>query len=517
MSVISIENLVFTYDGSYDPVYNGVSFQLDTDWRLGFIGRNGRGKTTLLHLLEGRYEYGGRISASVDFTYFPFDVPHPEGSVWELAQNLEPELARWQLCRELALLGMEEEVLERSFASLSNGEQTKVLLALLFLRENAFLLIDEPTNHLDMEARKQVSAYLKQKKGFILVSHDRSFLDGCIDHVLSLNRSGSIEVQQGNFSSWQKNREYREQFELAENQRLKREIRQLEEAGRRTAIWSEAVEKTKFGQRNSGGKPDRGYIGHKAAKMMKRTKAAESRREKKIAEKSGLLQDVEEAKELKLVPLNHYARILAEAEDLCLYYGEKQVAGPVSFSVEKGQRIALTGKNGSGKSSLLKWILAQAGGRGLGKLTELLPVSPEREDRTKGLKSQGVLRLAGGLVLSWVPQDASFLKGNLRTFAKEQEMDESLFKSILRKLDFSRIQFEKNMEEYSGGQKKKVLLAASLAQEAHLYLWDEPLNYIDVLSRLQIEELILHYRPTMVFVEHDRAFVERVATKEVKL
>ena len=175
MSVISIENLVFTYDGSYDPVYNGVSFQLDTDWRLGFIGRNGRGKTTLLHLLEGRYEYGGRISASVDFTYFPFDVPHPEGSVWELAQNLEPELARWQLCRELALLGMEEEVLERSFASLSNGEQTKVLLALLFLRENAFLLIDEPTNHLDMEARKQVSAYLKQKKGFILVSHDRSF------------------------------------------------------------------------------------------------------------------------------------------------------------------------------------------------------------------------------------------------------------------------------------------------------------------------------------------------------
>ncbi len=96
-------------------------------------------------------------------------------------------------------------------------------------------------------------------------------------------------------------------------------------------------------------------------------------------------------------------------------------------------------------------------------------------------------------------------------------IDITLFKTILRKLDFDRVQFEKTMEDYSGGQKKKVLIAASLCEEAHLYVWDEPLNYVDVLSRIQIEELLLAYAPTMIFVEHDAAFCENTATDVVEL
>ena len=111
----------------------------------------------------------------------------------------------------------------------------------------------------------------------------------------------------------------------------------------------------------------------------------------------------------------------------------------------------------------------------------------------------------------------TFLSGYLKDFAKEQQIDESLFKAILRKLDFSRIQFEKYMQDFSAGQKKKVLIAASLCKQAHLYIWDEPLNYIDVLSRMQIEELIESFKPTMLFVEHDRAFCENIATKTVDL
>ena len=120
-------------------------------------------------------------------------------------------------------------------------------------------------------------------------------------------------------------------------------------------------------------------------------------------------------------------------------------------------------------------------------------------------------------MISYVPQDASFLRGNLSDYAEQQNIDETLFKTILRKLGFERVQFEKDMTDYSSGQKKKVLLAGSLCQQAHLYVWDEPLNYIDVWSRIQIETLLETYRPTMIFVEHDGAFRRHIATKTVVL
>ena len=103
------------------------------------------------------------------------------------------------------------------------------------------------------------------------------------------------------------------------------------------------------------------------------------------------------------------------------------------------------------------------------------------------------------------------------TWAKGQDLDLSKFLTILRKLDFSRALFERDMGEYSAGQQKKVLLAASLCQSAHLYLWDEPLNYIDLFSRVQIEELLLQHQPTLLFVEHDRVFQKKIATQVVEL
>ena len=122
------------------------------------------------------------------------------------------------------------------------------------------------------------------------------------------------------------------------------------------------------------------------------------------------------------------------------------------------------------------------------------------------------LALGAGLIVSYVPQDASFLHGGARDYARNAGVDETMFLTLLRKLGFERVQFEKDMADYSAGQKKKVLLARSLCESAHLYLWDEPLNYIDVLSRMQIEQLLLDYRPTMLFEEHDAAFVRRAAT-----
>lgn len=177
MSMIKVENLTFSYPSSYDVIFKNANFQIDTDWKLGFVGRNGRGKTTLLNLLLGRYEYSGKIISSVEFDYFPYPVLDKERMTEDILQYVCPQAEEWELMRELSYLDVDTEVLWRPFETLSNGEQTKVLVAALFLNEGHFLLIDEPTKYLDTYARERVSAYLKKKKGFILVSHDRRFLD----------------------------------------------------------------------------------------------------------------------------------------------------------------------------------------------------------------------------------------------------------------------------------------------------------------------------------------------------
>jgi len=492
MSLINVTNLTFAYEGSYDNIFENVSFQINTDWKLGFTGRNGRGKTTFLNLLLGKYEYSGNISAGVDFEYFPFPVEHQENHTIDVINTIVPGLVHWQLMRELNQLEVAEDVLYRPFATLSHGEQTKVLLAALFLKENSFLLIDEPTNHLDMAARKIVADYLNTKKGFILVSHDRTFLDHCIDHILSINKA-NIEIQKGNFSSWWENKKRQDYFELAENERLKKDIKRLTDSARRTGDWSREVEKTKKGTRDSGVKPDKGYVGHKAAKLMKRAKSLEKRRQSALEEKSLLLKNIEESASLKISPLVYHQSRLLELEKVSIHYGPKTVCQDISFTVDQGDRIALLGKNGSGKSSIIKLITGA------------------------DLEYSGTFRKGSKLKISYVAQDASGLQGNLRDYAEKNEIEESLFKAILRKFGFYREQFEKDLADFSGGQKKKVLIARSLCEQAHLYIWDEPLNYIDVISRIQIEELLLQYRPTILFVEHDRAFSDHIATKYVHL
>lgn len=497
MSQISVNNLTFSYEGSYDAIFEKVSFQMDTDWKLGFIGRNGRGKTTFLNLLMGKYEYTGSITSHVPFDYFPYQIPlkFQEGTTLETIEYMDPEYEFWKVCREFSLLKLDTELLCRPFGSLSSGERTKVMLAVLFSKENNFLLIDEPTNHLDMEARETLREYLNSKKGFLLVSHDRWLLDACIDHVLALNKA-NIQVEQGNFTSWFENKARQDRYELAENEKLKQDIKRLTESAKKTALWADKNEGSKIGfdplkeDRNIS---TRAYIGSKTKKMEQRRKNLESRQQKSIEEKSKLLKNVESQEKLKIIPLSHYKEELIRIKDLAIYYDGKKITGELSFCVKNGDRIALQGKNGCGKSSVLKKFLG--------------------EDIT----TTGNLEMASGLIISYVSQDTSHLRGTLTEYAKQQGINETRFLTLLRKLDLERVQFEKHLEDYSEGQKKKVLIAKSLCQQAHLYIWDEPLNYIDVFSRIQIEELIKEFRPTMLFVEHDKFFIKDIATKIIEL
>ena len=178
MSMIDVSNLTFGYEGSPELIFDHVGFQIDSGWKLGFTGRNGRGKTTFLRLLQGEYPYSGTISASVEFEYFPYEVANLSRTGLEVVREIAPEAEDWEIQRELGLLDLAERSLELPFSSLSNGERTKVLLAAMFLKENAFLLIDEPTNHLDIDSREWIEEAVEAYDGTLLfVSHDRYFIN----------------------------------------------------------------------------------------------------------------------------------------------------------------------------------------------------------------------------------------------------------------------------------------------------------------------------------------------------
>ncbi len=507
MSQINVTNLTFCYEGAFDNIFENASFSVDTNWKLGLIGRNGKGKTTFLNLLMGKYEYTGSIASSVRFDYFPYQTSEKdlELTADELMEKWKSGVESWRVMCELPKLSIDAELLYRPFKTLSFGERTKIMLAILFSGENDFLLIDEPTNHLDQEARNIVKKYLSEKKGFILVSHDRDLLDACIDHVLVLNRA-TIEVQAGNFTSWWENKQKADAFSKAENEKHLREIDKLKAAADRTARWAEKSEGTKIGfdpvKEHDRSISSRSFIGAKTKKMQSRVKAFEKRTDRAIEEKEGLLNDIEETIDLKVMPLEHYKKRLIECRDLSLKYADakENAVDNLTFELMQGERLFIVGENGSGKSTLIKAIL-----------------DSQKTDPENNIQISGTLNVAPNLTISYINQDTSFLRGKLKDYAKEKGLDYSLFLSILRQLDMNRVQFEKNMEDFSEGQKKKVLIASSLLTPAHVYIWDEPLNFIDVFSRMQIEALIEKYNPTMLIVEHDVRFREKLADKEINL
>ena len=510
MSQLQVNDLTFSYEGSSDNVFENVNFSIDTSWKLGLIGRNGKGKTTLLNLLMGRYDYIGSISGSTAFDCFPYPVSERDlnKTAEELASEWKPQVESWQILVQMNQIHMDSECLYRPFGTLSFGERTRVMLAVLFAADDEMLLIDEPTNHLDADAREIVKEYLASKKGFILVSHDRDLLDAVVDHVLVLNRK-TIEVQAGNFSSWQENKERNDAFAVAENEKHLKEIGKLKTAADRSNRWAVKNENTKIGfdplkepERNIS---TRSYIGAKTKKMQARVKSFEKRMDREIEEKEGLLQDIETVADLKINPLKYHKDTLIEARDLALSYNsDAPLFSDMTFKICQGERVFLSGRNGCGKTSIIKAIMLEAG----------MPLADEKDN---ALTVSGELHVGSGLKISYINQDTSFLKGTLKEYAKATDLDESLFLAVLRRLDLEREQFAKDMSEFSEGQKKKVLIATSLITPAHLYIWDEPLNYIDVFSRMQIEKLILEYQPTMLLVEHDVRFKEKVGTKEISL
>ncbi len=486
MSQIQINNLNFIYPGQTEYIFKNVNLTLDTDWKLGLIGRNGSGKTTLLKLLLGEYESNNAISKNIEFEYFPYEIKNENDLTINIAYKILPNLEEWRLYKELNLIKMDANILYRNFSTLSGGEMIKFLLICAFLKENKFLLIDEPTNHIDEESKDSLIEYLKQKKGFILVSHDRKILNEVVDHILYIGKQ-NITLEQGTYNSWKFNKTNRDNYEIEQNKRLKNDIMKLDEIAKKAENWSNAVEKSKKGA------VDKGHVGHQAAKMMKRAKVLESRRDKKIEEKTGLLKDIDILPDLQMKPLIASRKNLILVQNLSIFYDKKILFKNLNFEINSGERVAIEGKNGSGKSSIVKLIVG------------------ENIPNNKGLK------VMPNLKISYVSQMTDEVKGTISEYARYNNVDEGIFRAMLQKLGVDKEKLDKNLSDLSEGQKKKVMIARSISEDSEIYIWDEPLNYLDIQSREQIENMILKYEPTMLFIEHDNVFINKIATKVIQL
>ena len=496
MTTIEIKNLTFGFDVQTTNLFEQTNLTIQSEWKLGLIGRNGRGKTTLLKLLMGEYTYSGKIEHQLNFTYFPQKVQDKTQLTYYVLQELS-DFEQWKIERELNLLQVDSDILWRPFHSLSGGEQTKVLLALLFVDDVNYPLIDEPTNHLDVMARQQVAAYLKAKKqGFIVVSHDRSFVDEVVDHVLSIEKS-QLVLYQGDFSVYEEQKGLRDQFEQKQNVKLKKEIGRLKQTAAEKAEWSRGRERDKLGSPNkpgSGAIYDTGAIGARAARMMKRSKAIVKRMEDQATEKEKLLKDMEYIEPLSMNYQVTHRKKLLTVQELQLSYGERKLFSPLTFDINQGDRLAIQGPNGSGKSSVIQHLLGIFQGEVTGEV-----IQPQ------------------GVTISYVRQNYEDNRGTLQEFAEEHHLSYQELLNNLWKLGVERKVFQNRIEEMSMGQRKRVELSKSLATPAELFIWDEPLNYLDVFNHKQLEEVIQLVQPTMLIVEHDRTFLNKVATKIIPL
>ena len=521
MAAIRLESVECQYTSSSNAVFTNLSVVIDTEWRTGIVARNGRGKTTLLRLIHRSLPpVRGRVIVPVETAFFPITPRDPRASTrgaiceaiapfaqWEqsmeqlLGVGDESSLHEYGLLleqyeraegfnieamirQECAAIGLRETLLEQPFGNLSGGEQTRALILALFLKRGTFPLLDEPTNHLDMKGREVLGRYLAGKRGFIVVSHDQYFLDLCVDHVLSINRS-DIRILQGGFTRWRRQMELEEESEEARNEHLKREIGLLEDAARKRRAWGARKEKEKTGSYDSG------FVGHKAAKMMKRAVSIERRIIRQVEEKKALLQNRETIRPIRLNVLEDGPPLVATVDRARVDLGGKTIFSNVSITVKCGDRIALLGDNGSGKTTLLRLL------RGEVNLADGSCHIP------------GFVRIANGY------QSPLWQRGFLRDHLVAVHLEESKFQTMLGALNVVGEIFDRPLETFSEGEIKKVDLCRSLATGAHLFLWDEPLNYIDYALTEQLEEAILESGPTMVFVEHDREFVRNIATEVV--
>jgi len=419
--------------------------------RIGLVGPNGSGKTTLLNILAGK-------------------ILPEQGTIHSYAQcELLPQLKHVD-------------------ATKSGGEVTQAYINDAVVKAPELLLADEPTTHLDREHIEWLERKLNQWKGaFVIVSHDRAFLDALCTTIWEI-RDGKVKEYKGNYSDYAEQKESeRRQQELAYEVYEKKK-QQLEEALRLKKQKAERATKapkkvSPSEAKITGAKP---YFAKKQKKLQKAAKAIEKRLE--------MLEKVEKTKEIPPIKMNvphtdtFKDRIIIRVQEVGGKVTDRVLWKPVSFHIRGGEKLAIVGPNGCGKTTLVKKIINEDEG---------ITISPSVK---MGYFSQN---------LNILDVNKSILE-NVRSTSKQ---DETLIRTVLARLHFFRDDVYKPVGVLSGGERVKTALAKVFLSDINTLILDEPTNFLDIEAMNALESLLQEYEGTVIFVSHDRRFIENVASR----
>jgi ATP-binding cassette subfamily F protein 3 len=504
---------------------------------ISLVGENGAGKTSLFRMLNGKLEPdSGEVSFArgVRIGYLEQDLAgvdetpertcmdvalEPFGTLIGLEQVIEHlsfQLAeageeasglladlgeaqhrfevsggyefRARTGSTLAGLGLPEPLWKRRVSEISAGQRVRLALARLLLGEHDLVLFDEPTNHLDVRAREWLEGHLTgMSAAYVVASHDRRFLDAVSRKVAHLDR-GQLTVYPGDYSAFRRQVEQAEEVGWRKYEKNQKLAKKLQRQAQDYQRWSDVGEKKKRGA------ADKGFVSHKAAKLMKRSLAARRRMEE--AAENARTDKPFERSAVKVEFGSARGRSLVRAEDLLVGYSEDQpLSGELSFEVSAGDRLAVLGPNGSGKTALLRTVL--------GEIPALA----------------GALRLAPSANVGYfdqdtrsVPPDHTALQAVSRT-----GRDETLIRTVMGRMGVRRETVNKQAATLSSGERAKVILAGIILGDNNLLVLDEPTNYLDIETQDVLLDALEEFPGGILFVSHDRHFVDQLATETLSL
>jgi ATP-binding cassette subfamily F protein 3 len=518
-------------------VLQGISLTVYPGDRISLVGENGAGKTSLFRMLKGRLEPdSGEVSFArgvrigyleqdlagvgenpgrtcMDVALEPFgtlielerDIEHLSFQLAEAGEEASGMLAdlgeaqhrfevsggygfRARTESTLAGLGLPEPLWNRRVSELSAGQRVRLALARLLLEEHDLVLFDEPTNHLDVAAREWLEGHLtRMSAAYIVASHDRRFLDAVSSKVAHLDR-GQLKVYPGDYSAFRRQVEQAEEEGWRRYEKNQKLAKKLQRQAQDYQRWSDAGEKKKRGA------ADKGFVSHKAAKLMKRSLAA--RRRMEDAAESARTEKPFEKSAVKIEFGSAKGRSLVRAGDLIVGYPQEQpLSGELSFAVSAGDRVAVLGPNGSGKTALLRTVLGEISALG------------------------GALRLAPSVKIGYfdqdtksVPPDHTALQAVSRT-----GRDDTLTRTVMGRMGIRRETVNKKVASLSSGERAKVILAGIILGDNNLLVLDEPTNYLDIETQDVLLGALEEFPGGILFVSHDRHFVEQLATETLSL
>ena len=508
---ISVTDLVKSFDLE-KKILDGVSFQIDTGERVGLLGKNGAGKSTLFNILTGELDYdsgqvliapGRRVGLISQIPVYPagYTVEDVLRSAFQRTTALKEEMDRLtrqmeqgdsdpqtlQRYGELTArfeglggydtdtavnkvsngLSIDGDMRRRLFDQLSGGEKTRVNLGRLILEDTDILLLDEPTNHLDLQATEWLEEYIRSFRGTVVtISHDRYFLDRTVTRIIEI-LDGKAEFYSGNYSFYAIEKERRYQERMKQYLKEQAKIQQLEKAAEQMHLWA--------------------FMGndalHKRAFSME--KRIERMRTTRKPTKARRLEARFQSREFK-------GDEVLQIKGISKSFGERRLFEDVYLRVEGGERIALLGENGTGKTTLLNMIV--------------------------GLDwpDTGMIRLGPSVKAAYLPQVIHFdhpERSILDTMLYELDITPQSARNRLAAYQFTGEDVFKSVSVLSGGELSRLRLCMLMDESINLLILDEPTNHLDIDSREWLEQAVEDFDGTLLFVSHDRYFINRFATR----